>query len=84
MIFVNLMRPGAGVNATASQLDPAAVADLTTGASHLTTVDFLLNVIPTTIVNAFATGDILQVLFFSILFAVAVLHMGTLGKQLVA
>ena len=84
MIFVNVMRPGAGVNADAAKLDPAAVAAYTTSASHLTTVDFLMNIIPTTIVNAFATGDILQVLFFSILFAVAVLHMGTLGKQLVA
>jgi len=84
MIFVNVMKPGVGVNADAAQLDPAAVAAYTTGASHLTTVDFLMNIIPTTIVNAFATGDILQVLFFSILFAVAVLHMGTLGKQLVA
>jgi aerobic C4-dicarboxylate transport protein len=43
-----------------------------------------MNIIPTTIVNAFATGDILQVLFFSVLFGVAVLHLGNLGKQLVA
>src|SRR6185295_2495906 len=44
----------------------------------------LMNIIPTTIVNAFATGDILQVLFFSVLFGVAVLHLGTIGKQLVS
>ena len=43
-----------------------------------------MNIIPTTIVNAFATGDILQVLFFSVLFGLAVLHMGKVGKQLVS
>jgi len=84
LVFVNLLKPGAGVHATAAQLDPKAVAAYTTSASHLTTVDFLMNIIPTTIVNAFATGDILQVLFFSVLFGVAVLHMGSLGKQLVS
>ena len=83
LVFVNVMKPGAGINANAAQLDPAAVAAYTSSASHLTTTDFLMNIIPTTIVNAFATGDILQVLFFSVLFGVAVLHMGTLGKQLV-
>jgi aerobic C4-dicarboxylate transport protein len=71
------------MHATAAQLDPKAVAAYTSSASHLTTIDFLMNIIPTTIVNAFATGDILQVLFFSVLFGVAVLHLGTLGKQLI-
>jgi aerobic C4-dicarboxylate transport protein len=77
------MQPGAGMHANAAQLDPKSVATYTSSASHLTTVDFLMNIIPTTIVNAFATGDILQVLFFSVLFGVAVLHLGTIGKQLV-
>jgi aerobic C4-dicarboxylate transport protein len=84
LVFVNVMQPGGGMHATAAQLDPKSVASYTSSAAHLTTVDFLMNIIPTTIVNAFATGDILQVLFFSVLFGIAVLHMGTLGKQLVA
>jgi aerobic C4-dicarboxylate transport protein len=83
MVFVNVLKPGEGIHASAAQLDPKAVAAYTTSASHLTTIDFLMNIIPTTIVNAFATGDILQVLFFSVLFGVAVLHMGNIGKQLV-
>jgi aerobic C4-dicarboxylate transport protein len=83
MVFVNVMQPGAGVHATAAQLDPKAVAAYTTSAAHLTAIDFLMNIIPTTIVNAFATGDILQVLFFSVLFGIALLHMGSTGKQLV-
>jgi aerobic C4-dicarboxylate transport protein len=84
LVFVNVMHPGSGMHANAAQLDPKTVATYTTSASHLTTVDFLMNIIPTTIVNAFATGDILQVLFFSVLFGVAVLHLGGLGRQLVA
>src|SRR6185503_11815789 len=84
LVFVNVMQPGAGMHASAAQLDPKSVATYTSSASHLTTTDFLMNIIPTTIVNAFATGDILQVLFFSVLFGVAVLHLGTIGKQLVA
>ena len=84
MVFVNVLKPGAAIHATAAQLDPKAVAAYTTSAAHLTTIDFLMNIIPTTIVNAFATGDILQVLFFSVLFGLAVLHMGKVGKQLVA
>src|SRR4026208_1723341 len=83
LVFVNVMKPGDGMHASAAQLDPKSVAAYTTSASHLTKVDFLMNIIPTTIVNAFATGDILQVLFFSVLFGVAVLHLGTIGKQLV-
>ena len=84
MVFVNVLKPGAAIHATAAQLDPKAVAAYTTSAAHLTTIDFLMNIIPTTIVNAFATGDILQVLFFSVLFGLAVLHMGKVGKQLVS
>jgi aerobic C4-dicarboxylate transport protein len=84
MVFVNVLKPGAAIHATAAQLDPKAVAAYTTSAAHLTTIDFLMNIIPTTIVNAFATGDILQVLFFSVLFGLAVLHMGKVGRQLVS
>ena len=83
MVFVNLMQPGAGVHADPAQLDPKAVAAYTSSASHLTTTEFLMNIIPNTIVDAFAKGDILQVLFFSVLFGTALLKMGALGKPLV-
>jgi aerobic C4-dicarboxylate transport protein len=83
MVFVNLMQPGASVHADPAQLDPKAVASFTSSASHLTTTDFLMNIIPNTIVDAFAKGDILQVLFFSVLFGTALLKMGSLGKPLV-
>src|SRR5438132_5410929 len=84
LIAVNLLQPGAGINADPAALDTKAVATYTTGAQHLSTVDFLMNVIPATAVDAFARGDILQVLFFSVLFGLALLHFGERGRPLVA
>jgi aerobic C4-dicarboxylate transport protein len=81
-VVVNLFQPGAGINADAKALDPKVVSAYTTSAQHLTVSDFLLNIIPTTIVDAFAKGDILQVLLFSILFGLALLHLGEKGRFL--
>jgi aerobic C4-dicarboxylate transport protein len=50
----------------------------------LSTVQFILKIIPATIVGAFASGDILQVLFFSVLFGIALLHIGEGGRQLIS
>src|SRR6188474_2470475 len=83
LAVINLVRPGVGINADPATLDAKAVAAYTTNAQHLSTVDFLLNIIPTTIVDAFAKGDILQVLLFSILFGLALLHLGEKGKFVV-
>jgi aerobic C4-dicarboxylate transport protein len=71
LIVVTLVRPGAGMNVNAAALDPAVVQQYTGGAKALTTVDFLLNIIPDTFVNAFAKGEILQVLLVSILAGLA-------------
>jgi aerobic C4-dicarboxylate transport protein len=84
LVVVNAAKPGAGVNADASRLDPTAVATYASSAQHLTTVDFLMNIIPSTVVDAFARGEILQVLLFSILFGLALLHMGEKGRPFVA
>jgi aerobic C4-dicarboxylate transport protein len=84
LVVVNLARPGAGVNADVSALDPKAVASYASSAQHLTAVDFLMNIIPNTVVDAFARGEILQVLLFSILFGLALLHMGEKGRPFVA
>ncbi|MSR23004.1 MAG: dicarboxylate/amino acid:cation symporter [Gemmatimonadetes bacterium] len=83
LIVVNALRPGVGMNADASTLDANAVAAYTTEARHLSTTDFLMNIIPGTVVNAFAAGEILQVLFFSVLFGLALLHFGEKGRGLV-
>jgi len=83
LIVVNLMKPGLGLNADPSTLDPKAVATYASSAQHLTTVDFLMNIIPTTVVDAFARGEILQVLLFSILFGIALLRLGDKGRPFV-
>jgi aerobic C4-dicarboxylate transport protein len=83
LIIINLLQPGVGINADPKTLDVKAVAAYTTNAQHLSTIEFLLNIIPTTIVDAFAKGDILQVLLFSILFGLALLRLGPKAKSLV-
>ncbi|MGE0703780.1 MAG: dicarboxylate/amino acid:cation symporter [Vicinamibacterales bacterium] len=82
MIVVNVMQPGAGINADPATLDASAVAAYATSAEQLTTTQFLLNIIPTTFFEAFARGEILQVLFVSVLFGLAVLHLGERGRPL--
>ena len=71
LLVGKLVRPGAGMNVNAAALDTKALASYTTSGHALTTTDFLLNIIPKDVADAFARGDILQVLLFSILFGVA-------------
>jgi aerobic C4-dicarboxylate transport protein len=68
LVIVNVVKPGAGMNIDVSTLDPQEVAAYAQAAQQQSVTDFLLNVIPTTLVDAFAKGDILQVLLFSLLF----------------
>jgi aerobic C4-dicarboxylate transport protein len=84
LVVINVVRPGVGINADPASLDAKAVAAYTTNAQHLSTVDFLLNIIPTTVVDAFAKGEILQVLLFSVLFGLALLHLGDKARGLIA
>jgi aerobic C4-dicarboxylate transport protein len=83
LVLVNILRPGAGINADPATLDATAVATYTSSAQHLTTVDFLMNVVPSTAVGAFTTGEILQVLLISVLVGMALLLLGEKGRPLV-
>jgi len=83
LVVVNLAQPGAGINADVSTLDAKAVASYTTGAKSLSTADFFLHMIPDSVVGAFAGGEILQVLLFSVLFGLALARLGKKGKTLV-
>jgi aerobic C4-dicarboxylate transport protein len=78
----NLVRPGAAFHADVSSLDPNAVAEYAGQAKAQTTTAFLLHIVPTTVVDAFAKGDILQVVFVSILFGVALSAAGARAKAL--
>jgi len=82
LAVVTLIQPGAGFNADVSTLDTKALASYTTGAKSLSTTDFLMNIIPSSVVDAFAKGDILQVLFFSLLFGFALAAIGERGKPI--
>ena len=84
LVVVNVLKPGVGINADPATLDVNAVASYAKTAESLSTTEFLLNIIPNTIVGAFANGDILQVLLFSILFGVGLLQLGETGRHLVS
>ncbi len=79
-----ILRPGIGLNADPSTLSAGAVtAYANQGAAEPGGVDFFMNIIPETPTSAFASGDILQVLFFSVLFGLALLKLGAKGRMLV-
>jgi len=79
LVLVNLLKPGAGMNVDPKSLDTKGIAAFT-GPGKLTgTVDFLLNVIPNTVVDAFAKGEILQVLLFAVLFGFCLHKFGGRG-----
>ncbi|MBC8018378.1 MAG: dicarboxylate/amino acid:cation symporter [Verrucomicrobia bacterium] len=82
LAVVTLIQPGAGFNADVSTLDTKGLASYTSGAKSLSTTDFFMNIIPTSVVDAFAKGDILQVLFFSLLFGFALSAIGEKGKPI--
>jgi len=83
LVVANVVRPGDGMNIDLSQIDAksaASVADYATKAHDQSTVAFLLDVIPRSVVGAFVDGNILQVLLFALLFAFALQAMGSRGR----
>jgi aerobic C4-dicarboxylate transport protein len=82
LIVANLIKPGAGFNVNAATLDTHSIAQYTDKTKSLTTVDFLMNIIPNTFVDAFAKGEILQVLLIAILFGFALSMLGERGRPL--
>jgi aerobic C4-dicarboxylate transport protein len=81
LVIVNVVKPGAGMNIDVATLDAAAVESYAKAAEQQSVVDFLLNVIPTTVVDAFAKGEILQVLLFAVLFGFALHAVGERGRN---
>lgn len=78
-----LFQPGVGMNVDPTTLDAKAMSAYADNASKLTgggTVEFLMKLIPTTVVAAFATGDVLQVLLFAVLFGCALALVGEKGR----
>ena len=79
LVIVNFVQPGVGMNVDASTLDTKSIAAYTGPGKMQGTVDFLLNIIPSSVVDAFAKGEILQVLLFSVLFGFALHKFGGRG-----
>ena len=71
LAVVNILRPGRGMNVDSRTLDAASVAAYAGPKQLQSVTDFMLNVIPTTVVDALAKGEILQVLLFAVLFGFA-------------
>jgi len=83
LVVANVVQPGAGFNVNPANLDTKAVADYAGAAKAQSVPDFILHIIPNTIVDAFTRGDILQVLLVAILFGFALSSMGPRCKHVV-
>jgi aerobic C4-dicarboxylate transport protein len=77
LLVVNLLHPGAGMNIDPAHLDGAAVASYAQKAHHTGgALDFVMNIVPNSVVGAFANGDMLPIIFFSLLLAIALARLG--------
>ena len=79
LLIVNAVQPGAGMNIDPASLDTKGIAAFTKPGQMQSTTDFLLNIIPNTVVDAFAKGEILQVLLFAVLFGFCLHQFGGRG-----
>lgn len=80
LVVVNIIQPGAGMNVDPATLDAGAVAVYAQQAEQQGVIPFLLDVIPASVVGAFASGNILQVLLFAVLFGFALHRLGQKGQ----
>lgn len=76
LVVVNVVKPGVGIDANVSAFNPNDIANMGEAAKKLTFIDFFMHIIPDTVVGAFASGDMLQVLLFAVLFGLALARMG--------
>lgn len=79
-VIVNLVQPGAGMNVDPGTLDAKAVAVYAEQAQQQGIIPFLLDIIPGSVIGAFASGNILQVLLFAVLFGFALHRLGEKGQ----
>src|ERR1700709_1008067 len=79
LVIINVVQPGSGMNVDASTLDAKSVAAFTGPGKMASTTEFLMGIIPNTVVDAFAKGEILQVLLFAVMFGFALHKFGGRG-----
>ena len=83
LIAINLLHPGRGMNINPAALDASSIATYTSSAQHMGVIDFLLNVIPSTIGDAFVSGNMLQIILLGVLFGIALTPIRTPAKPLI-
>ncbi|MGF6660384.1 aerobic C4-dicarboxylate transport protein [Paraburkholderia atlantica] len=76
MVVVNAIKPGSGMNIDPSQIDAAAISTYTHAAQQHGMLDFFMSIVPNSIVGAFATGEMLPIIFFSVLLAISLAKLG--------
>ena len=80
LLVINIAKPGVGMNVDPASLDTTGISKYVDSGASQSTVDFLMNIIPNTVVGAFAEGEILQVLLFAVMFGFALHQLGDSGK----
>jgi aerobic C4-dicarboxylate transport protein len=83
LIIINVLKPGVGMNIDSTTLKTDKVNQYIEQVNNHDNLNFFMNIIPDNIVNALAKGDLLQILFFSILFGIALSKIGDAGKPIV-
>src|SRR5262245_6196283 len=84
LVVVNVVQPGQGMNVDPAHLDTKAIASYASaGAKATGWIDFVINLVPASIVDALAKNDILQILVFSTLFGIALSHIGPRAKPVI-
>jgi aerobic C4-dicarboxylate transport protein len=84
LVVINVFKPGVGMNVDVSTLDTKAVEVYLSQSKSTNVQDFLLNIIPANIINALSNGDLLQILFFSVLFGFALSKIGVKARPLLS
>ena len=82
LVIVNIVQPGAGMNVDPAALDAKAVAVYADQAAQQGLVAFIMDIIPGSVIGAFASGNILQVLLFAVMFGFALHHLGEKGQMM--
>ena len=83
LLVVDVIKPGSGMNIDPAHIDSSAIATYTHAAQQHGTLDFFMSIVPNSIVGAFANGEMLPVIFFSVLFAIALAKLGPRTAPLV-
>lgn len=83
LLVANIFQPGKGVDVSAANADPSKMQTYQDSASQMNWLEFFVHIVPKNIFESFAKGDILQILFFAVLFGFALSRMGSAGHSLI-